>query len=95
MSGIDIEGVWNRLDGRQQVHVYDIMCDLANMPKVAEHRGDKDWLTIAEACEYTGYGRTTIERAISSGHLHPRVPKGVTKGRRVSRAELDEWISGR
>lgn len=52
-------------------------------------------MTVAEAAEYTGYSESSVTRAYKAGYLVGHVPRGLTKGVRFRRSDLDAWKEGR
>jgi excisionase family DNA binding protein len=54
--------------------------------------GDKEWLSVADICDYMGVSAYVVTSVLRSGEL-----TGVKFGRewRVARADLEEWINRR
>ncbi len=58
------------------------------VPSVADLAA-KYLLTIDEASQLSGAGRSALEAAIRNGHL--KAHKGLGRGRRLKRADLEKW----
>jgi excisionase family DNA binding protein len=56
-----------------------------------ERAAREQYLSVNAAAEVTGYGPDTIYRAVASGDLPARRPRG---GRtiRIARSDLDDWL---
>jgi excisionase family DNA binding protein len=54
--------------------------------------GDKEWLSVADICDYMGVSAYVVTSVLRSGEL-----TGVKFGRewRVARADLEDWINRR
>ena len=52
---------------------------------------DKIFLTITEAAAYAGVGKRALESAIKAGSLPAH--NGLGQGRRVKRADVEDWAS--
>lgn len=48
-------------------------------------------LTVEEAATYAGVGRSAIDAAIRAGDI--RVHRGLGRGRRLKRSDVEEWIA--
>jgi excisionase family DNA binding protein len=51
---------------------------------------DKDWLSVADICEYMGVSTFVVTRVLRSGEL-PAVKMG--REWRVSRVDFEEWLN--
>jgi excisionase family DNA binding protein len=53
-----------------------------------------DWLTVAEAAEYSRMSSRTIRQRIHDGDLNACIPRG-SRLLRIHRADLDDMLAGR
>ena len=53
----------------------------------------KDFLTVKETAELLGMSPRSVYDAVESGTLRAIVRRGYSKGYRISRAEVDRWLS--
>ena len=51
---------------------------------------DKDWLSVADICEYMGVSTFVVTRVLRSGEL-PAVKMG--REWRVSRRDFEDWLN--
>jgi excisionase family DNA binding protein len=51
---------------------------------------DKDWLSVADICEYMGVSTFVVTRVLRSGEL-PAVKMG--REWRISRVDFEEWLN--
>ncbi|MEX0826031.1 MAG: helix-turn-helix domain-containing protein [Acidimicrobiia bacterium] len=51
---------------------------------------DKDWLSVADICEYMGVSTFVVTRVLRSGEL-PAVKMG--REWRISRIDFEEWLN--
>jgi len=51
---------------------------------------EKDWLSVADVCEYMGVSTFVVTRMLRSGDL-----AGIKMGRewRVARADFEDWLN--
>jgi excisionase family DNA binding protein len=54
--------------------------------------GDKEWLSVADICDYMGVSAYVVTSVLRSGEL-----TGVKFGRewRVAKSDLEDWINRR
>ena len=53
----------------------------------------KDFLTVKETAELLGMSPRSVYDAVERGALRAIVRRGYSKGYRISRAEVDRWLS--
>ena len=71
--------------------IHNLQEQLDRIESKIDNRVLKNWLSINDVIQSTGYSKSTINRAIKSGEL-----KSVKNGgKRMFRKEwVDKWISG-
>ena len=52
-----------------------------------------DYMTVKEAAELLGMSTRSVYDAIERGELKALVRRGYVKGYRISRQEVDRWLS--
>ena len=75
----------------QDILYHNLVERLDRIEKKMDNRVLKNWLSITDVTQSTGYSKSTINRAIKRGEL-----KSVKNGgKRMFRKEwIDRWISG-
>ena len=75
----------------QDILYHNLVERLDRIEKKMDNRVLKNWLSITDVTQATGYSKSTINRAIKTGEL-----KSVKNGgKRMFRKEwVDRWISG-
>ena len=75
----------------EDIIIHNLQEQLDRIEKKIDNRVLKNWLSITDVTQATGYSKSTINRAIKRGEL-----KSVKNGgKRMFRKEwIDRWISG-
>jgi excisionase family DNA binding protein len=75
----------------EDIIIHNLQEQLDRIEKKIDNRVLKNWLSITDVTQSTGYSKSTINRAIKMGEL-----KSVKySGKRMFRKEwVDKWISG-
>ena len=75
----------------EDIIIHNLQEQLDRIEKKIDNRVLKNWLSITDVIQSTGYSKSTINRAIKNGEL-----KSVKNGgKRMFRKEwVDKWISG-
>jgi len=75
----------------EDIIIHNLQEQLDRIEKKIDNRVLKNWLSITDVTQSTGYSKSTINRAIKNGEL-----KSVkNSGKRMFRKEwVDKWISG-
>jgi len=75
----------------EDILYHNLVERLDRIEKKMDKRVLKNWLSITDVSQATGYSKSTINRAIKTGEL-----KSVkNSGKRMFRKEwVDKWISG-
>ena len=75
----------------EDILYHNLVERLDRIEKKMDNRVLKNWLSITDVSQATGYSKSTINRAIKTGEL-----KSVkNSGKRMFRKEwVDKWISG-
>ena len=75
----------------EDILYHNLVERLDRIEKKMDNRVLKNWLSITDVTQSTGYSKSTINRAIKNGEL-----KSVKNGgKRMFRKEwVDRWISG-
>ncbi len=75
----------------EDIIIHNLQEQLDRIEKKIDNRVLKNWLSITDVTQSTGYSKSTINRAIKRGEL-----KSVKNGgKRMFRKEwVDKWISG-
>ena len=75
----------------EDIIIHNLQEQLDRIEKKIDNRVLKNWLSITDVIQSTGYSKSTINRAIKRGEL-----KSVKNGgKRMFRKEwVDRWISG-
>jgi excisionase family DNA binding protein len=75
----------------EDIIIHNLQEQLDRIEKKIDNRVLKNWLSITDVTQSTGYSKSTINRAIKNGEL-----KSVKNGgKRMFRKEwVDRWISG-
>ena len=75
----------------EDILYHNLVERLDRIEKKMDNRVLKNWLSITDVTQATGYSKSTINRAIKTGEL-----KSVKNGgKRMFRKEwVDKWISG-
>ena len=75
----------------EDILYHNLVERLDRIEKKMDNRVLKNWLSITDVTQATGYSKSTINRAIKTGEL-----KSVkNSGKRMFRKEwVDKWISG-
>ena len=75
----------------EDILYHNLVERLDRIEKKMDNRVLKNWLSITDVIQATGYSKSTINRAIKTGEL-----KSVkNSGKRMFRKEwVDKWISG-
>ncbi len=75
----------------EDILYHNLVERLDRIEKKMDNRVLKNWLSITDVIQATGYSKSTINRAIKRGEL-----KSVKNGgKRMFRKEwIDRWISG-
>jgi excisionase family DNA binding protein len=79
-----------RLDDGEITELFQRAEELGLLPASVE---PDPWLSIEQACEYSGYAASTIRNALTDGRLPRRHERGHRV--RVLRSDLDALIEGR
>ena len=75
----------------EDIIIHNLQEQLDRIEKKIDNRVLKNWLSITDVIQSTGYSKSTINRAIKNGELES-VKNG---GKRMFRKEwVDRWISG-
>ena len=75
----------------EDILYHNLVERLDRIEKKMDNRVLKNWLSITDVTQATGYSKSTINRAIKNGELES-VKNG---GKRMFRKEwVDRWISG-
>jgi excisionase family DNA binding protein len=75
----------------EDILYHNLVERLDRIEKKMDNRVLKNWLSITDVTQSTGYSKSTINRAIKNGELES-VKNG---GKRMFRKEwVDRWISG-
>lgn len=53
----------------------------------------KDFLTVRQTAELLGMSTRSVYLHIRKGTLHAFMPRGFERGYRVTRQEVDRWLS--
>jgi excisionase family DNA binding protein len=75
----------------ENILYHNLVERLDRIEKKMDNRVLKNWLSVTDVTQATGYSKSTINRAIKTGEL-----KSVkNSGKRMFRKEwVDKWISG-
>jgi excisionase family DNA binding protein len=75
----------------EDILYHNLVERLDRIEKKMDNRVLKNWLSVTDVTQATGYSKSTINRAIKTGEL-----KSVkNSGKRMFRKEwVDKWISG-
>ena len=75
----------------EDIIIHNLIEQLDRIESKIDNRVLKNWLSITDVIQATGYSKSTINRAIKMGEL-----KSVkNSGKRMFRKEwIDRWISG-
>ena len=75
----------------EDIIIHNLQEQLDRIEKKMDNRVLKNWLSVTDVTQATGYSKSTINRAIKKGEL-----KSVKNGgKRMFRKEwVDRWISG-
>ena len=75
----------------EDIFIHNLQEQLDRIEKKMDNRVLKNWLSVTDVTQATGYSKSTINRAIKTGEL-----KSVkNSGKRMFRKEwVDKWISG-
>lgn len=94
MEAKALEPYWPLLSEGQRNTVVAVAASFARTNAERPQKEDDPWLRIQDVCDYTQRSRSTVMRAIGSGDLRAHLPRGMSRGYRLRKSDVDAWMEG-